>query len=174
MDYGQWLGDLHTVVTTPISWVTDPEDGVTMKASLYTVRGVATALVDIDWVEVSLDGGVNWHLATGTNAWSYEWLIPGDGTYTILSRVIDLDGVIEVPGAGNTVTIDSSLPTTAGTLYTDETWTGEVDITGDITVPEGVTLTLSAGTVVRRVMCDLRSIVASLGGSGKGTVRFWL
>ena len=36
-----------------------------------------------------------------------------------------------------------------GTVESDETWTGEILITGDIWIPEGVTLTVAAGTIVR-------------------------
>ena len=96
-----------------------------------------------------MDGGLTWGVATGTAVWTDGWTIPGDGTYTIKSRVITLDGEIEIPGPGNTVTIDSNQPTTSGVLGGDETWSGEVDITGDVTVPAGVTLTLEAGTTVR-------------------------
>nr|MBC8186226.1 right-handed parallel beta-helix repeat-containing protein [candidate division KSB1 bacterium] len=39
--------------------------------------------------------------------------------------------------------------TTSGTLSEDETWRGVVNITGTITIPSGVTLTILPGTVVR-------------------------
>ena len=96
VDYGQWLGDLQTLVTEPISWVTDPVDSSTMKASLYTVRGVATALAGIDWVEVSTDGGSTWDVASrnerlelrldrspGTEPTRSS---PGSWTWTVQSR----------------------------------------------------------------------------------------
>ena len=51
--------------------------------------------------------------------------------------------------SGMTITIDSSLPTTSGSLTDDETWSGTVTLTGDITVPDGVTLTIEPGTQVR-------------------------
>ena len=148
-DYSQWLSAARTITTDPVSWIKDPVDGLTMKAASYTITGAATALAGIERVEVSTDGGVTWNFATGKETWTYEWTIPGDGTYTIKSRVIASDDTIESPGAGHIVTIDSSLPTTSGALTSDETWTGEVAITGDITVPEGVTLTLEPGAVIR-------------------------
>jgi len=46
--------------------------------------------------------------------------------------------------------VNTDLPiTTQGTLPGDETWSGEVEITGDVIVPQGVTLTINPGTVVR-------------------------
>ncbi len=38
--------------------------------------------------------------------------------------------------------------TTSGTLTQDETWTGEILITGDIVIPEGITLTVLPGTFI--------------------------
>ena len=51
----------------------------------------------------------------------------------------------ETPGTGVTVTIDSTLPTTSGFLTGDETWSGTVTLTGDVTVPSGVSLTIDSG-----------------------------
>ncbi len=38
--------------------------------------------------------------------------------------------------------------TTSGTLTQDETWTGKVLITGDVVIPEGITLTVLPGTLI--------------------------
>lgn len=38
--------------------------------------------------------------------------------------------------------------TTSGVLFQDEVWSGEVHVTGDVVIPEGITLTVSAGTTV--------------------------
>ncbi len=38
--------------------------------------------------------------------------------------------------------------TTSGTLTQDEIWTGEILITGDIVIPEGITLTVLPGTSI--------------------------
>jgi hypothetical protein len=46
------------------------------------------------------------------------------------------------------VTIDNRQPGTPGTLIEDETWDGELIITGDITVPAGVTLTIAPGSLI--------------------------
>ncbi len=38
--------------------------------------------------------------------------------------------------------------TASGTLAIDETWSGDILLTGDITIPEGITLTIDPGTRV--------------------------
>jgi len=38
--------------------------------------------------------------------------------------------------------------TTSGTLSHDEVWSGEVHVTGDVVIPEGITLTVRAGTTI--------------------------
>jgi parallel beta helix pectate lyase-like protein len=49
---------------------------------------------------------------------------------------------------GKEFKVKHNLPTTKGTLTGDETWSGEVEITGDVVVPQGVTLTINPDTVV--------------------------
>ena len=49
-----------------------------------------------------------------------------------------VDGQIETPKVGHTLTIDPSLVTTSGLISSDETWSGTVNITGDVTVLTGV------------------------------------
>jgi RHS repeat-associated protein len=150
VDYGQWLSTQQTLSTaTATSWVKAPADGETLKATTYRIEGSAVAPTGIDRVEISTDGGTTWNLATGTLQWHYDWTVPGDGAYLIKSRVITTDSTIQTAAAGNTVTIDNSLATTSGVLAADETWTGTVNITGDITVPEGVTLTIAAGATIQ-------------------------
>ncbi|WP_345426134.1 hypothetical protein, partial [Halioxenophilus aromaticivorans] len=95
------------------------------------------------------DNGVTWQVADGTVNWTYAWAPTADGVYQLRSRVVTLDGQLEVASAGNAVTIDSSLPTTSGVLTGDETWSNTVQITGDITVPVGTTLTVEPGTTIQ-------------------------
>ena len=40
-------------------------------------------------VEVSLNGGQTWHVASGTAQWTYAWTPMQAGTYTIVARAID-------------------------------------------------------------------------------------
>ena len=40
-------------------------------------------------VEISSDGGVTWHLATGTTSWSYTYVQHGAGTQSVRIRAVD-------------------------------------------------------------------------------------
>ena len=40
-------------------------------------------------VEVSIDGGATWRVASGTTDWSLSWTPQAEGTYTVLARAID-------------------------------------------------------------------------------------
>ena len=149
VDYMGWLSSSLTFIDDPHSQITNPLDGQTVEPGLYTLSGVAAAAAGIDKVEVSVDGGSSWLTAAGTYSWSFSWNIPADGVYHIKSRTTDKAGAVETPGAGVTLTADSTLPTTSGTLTTDETWSGVVQLTGDVVVPAGITLTLEPGTVIK-------------------------
>jgi len=47
------------------------------------------------------------------------------------------------------VSLENSVIEKKGTLTHDETWSGEILVTEDVIVPEGITLTIDAGTVVK-------------------------
>ena len=137
-----------TLPTTLTSEMTFPVDGTTFRPADRD-SGYSRICNGVDRVEMSTRRGhYTGTNGTGKESWRYDWVIPGDDTYTILSRVIDLNSNIETPGPGVTITIDSNLPTTSGPLTADETWSGEVTLSGDVTVPAGVTLTLEPGTRV--------------------------
>ncbi|NCC35627.1 MAG: hypothetical protein EOM24_26990, partial [Chloroflexia bacterium] len=106
VDYGQYLVAAPTLIEDPVSWVKSPPDGATLKAETVRIEGSASAAEDIDRVEVSTDGGVTWVVAAGTLSWSYDWAVPGDGSYLLRSRVVTAGGVAETPGDGNRITLD--------------------------------------------------------------------
>ncbi|MCP4045671.1 MAG: hypothetical protein GY732_06735, partial [Gammaproteobacteria bacterium] len=147
--YSPWLTSAITLPELPLSKITAPLADSAQKSKSIDIKGVAVSPNGVGYVEVSPDGGITWYRAQGTHSWSFAHVMPMDGTYQILSRVIDKAGQIESPGEGVQVTIDSTLPTTTGTLENDETWTGEITLTGDVTVPEGINLTLSPGAVIK-------------------------
>ena len=149
VDYAGWLSGAVVLPSQALSKITSPLDGAVLKTAELRIQGIAVAPAGVSRVEVSTDNGISWQEATGTGSWRYDWTVPGDGTYTILSRVIDGADNIETPGVGITITIDSSLPTTSGSLTVDETWSGTVTLTGDVTIPAGITLTVETGTHVR-------------------------
>ncbi len=45
------------------------------------------------------------------------------------------------------VKVEGSI-TTSGILFQDEVWSGEVHVTGDVVIPEGITVTVRAGTTI--------------------------
>ena len=75
---------------------------------------------------------------------AYSYLTVGE--YQLTLTVTDNDGAT----ASATVSVKVK-NTTAGRLFTNETWTGEHRLNGDVLVPEGVTLTVLPGA---RVIVD--------------------
>ena len=70
--------------------------------------------------------------------------------------------------AGLTLLLCTSIAaaqTTQGTMYVNETWTGNITLTGDVTVPSGVTLTIAPGAVISMSPTD-----AMGGGSHTGQI----
>jgi hypothetical protein len=65
------------------------------------------------------------------------------GSYTLTLTVTDSDG--GVTAVTTTVTVGN---TTRGTLYADESWSGVHHIYGDLSVPDGITLTIEPGTEI--------------------------
>ena len=87
-----------TDVTSPVSIISSPEDGITIQANAtITISGSASDANVVAGVEVSVDNGLTWHLAIGTTSWSYAWTPLTDGSYTIKSRGYDDSGNMEIP-----------------------------------------------------------------------------
>ena len=102
---------MSTDHTPPTSSITYPSQGITLTPGVpITIAGTA---VDsgggvVAGVEVSVDGGVTWHPATGTTNWTYTWTPRTSGRVTIMSRATDDSENIEKPGPG--VTINPATP----------------------------------------------------------------
>lgn len=120
--------------TPPVSTITAPANNATEKGYYWQITGTATDGTGsgVKKVEVSIDGGATWNLATGTTNWSYSPIdYPADGSYTIMSRATDNIGNVETNGPSNVITIliDNNVPgslitnpsfnaTLSGTTYT--------------------------------------------------------
>jgi hypothetical protein len=96
-----------TDTVEPTSVITSPtEDGQVQSGNRATIIGTA---IDgsgvVAGVEVSLDGGITWHLAQGAETWSFDWTPGALGPLTILSRAIDDSGNLETAGPGVTVAV---------------------------------------------------------------------
>ena len=107
-----------------VSTITSPADGSSLAGSVITVTGKTVAVPgrQIGLVEVSVDGGVTWQVASDTSGtgtwgtWSYPWRPTAIGGYTIRSRARDAAGYYEL--AGPSITAQVVL------LYTPTTKTG--------------------------------------------------
>jgi parallel beta-helix repeat protein len=99
---------LPTGSTTPTSIITSPKAGATVATgTTVSITGVARDAGGgtVALVEVSVDGGATWNLATGTTAWSYDWTPTAPGPATIKSRAVDDSGNVQDPPAEITVTV---------------------------------------------------------------------
>jgi len=101
--------------TPPTSVISAPLNGATLSGTGYTITGIVTDAdgLGVKSVEVGFTpngGATTWYPATGTASWSYDWTLPADGSYTIISRATDKGGNIEIPGTGVTVTVSKTPP----------------------------------------------------------------
>ena len=100
---------------------------------------------------------VRWDF-TNDGTWDTDWSLdknadhtfPSDGTYTI--RLGVRDAMEQIDTTTREVTL-SSIQYLSGEVTTT-TWTGTIMVTGDVTVPAGNTLTISAGTSVLFMYTD--------------------
>ena len=101
LEAGLVAGEASTDGVAPTSWV----DGLSPADAdgVVTITGTATDGGGgvVAAVEVSVDGGVTWHPATGRATWRFEWK-PGveGGEVSVLSRAVDDSGNLEVVGEG--------------------------------------------------------------------------
>ncbi|MBR0670174.1 DUF4082 domain-containing protein [Neoroseomonas soli] len=78
--------------SAPTSQVSTPGGGLTVtEGQRVLLTGTAADVGGrVAAVEVSTDGGQNWRAATLTgNTWSYTWVAPLAGAYSIMSRAVD-------------------------------------------------------------------------------------
>ena len=89
----------------PTSSIAAPSLGANVQVGLpLTIQGTAQDAGGgvITAVEVSVDGGLTWHRASGRSSWTYSWTPNTTGTVTIKSRAVDDSGNIEQPSDGIT------------------------------------------------------------------------
>ncbi|MEA2782724.1 MAG: hypothetical protein QOK29_4268, partial [Rhodospirillaceae bacterium] len=106
-----------TDTTPPTSTITTPTGSNFPEGTYATITGSATDTGGglVAGVEVSTDSGTSWHPAGGSAAnWTYSWLTPAPGNYTIKARATDDTVNTETPGPGTGVTVT---PTTTVSLF---------------------------------------------------------
>jgi methionine-rich copper-binding protein CopC len=97
-----------TDTTGPTSAISTPAAGATVHTGgIVQVTGTAsdTGGGAVAAVEVSTDGGLTWHRATGRNAWTYAWTPSTAGTTVLLSRAVDDSGNIQSTTASRSVKV---------------------------------------------------------------------
>jgi len=98
--------NLNFDAVPPSSSITAPADGETLSGVTYTISGASSdSGTGVLKVEVSTDGGATWKAASGTSTWSYDWVLPVNGSPSIMSRATDNAGNTETPAAGVSVTV---------------------------------------------------------------------
>jgi hypothetical protein len=101
--------EIHvTVDAPPISTITSPIAGATVLTDqVVNITGTASDAGSgtVARVEVSVDGGATWNVATGTTAWSYNWMPTMPGPATIKSRAVDDSGNRQNPPAEITIRV---------------------------------------------------------------------
>lgn len=125
--YGPRLG---SIINTPVS-------GSTLKGTNYIITGFAAPNPSsrVQEFSVSTDGGASWYPAIDTSGdgswrtWNYNWTLPADGFYDriLLSRAVDVDGTIETPRPGYSITVDNTPPELREALYVVGNYIGRLD-----------------------------------------------
>src|SRR4029434_4896252 len=108
MTSGSNTAKKSTDTLPPVSTITSPTAGATVVIGpTVNITGTASDAGggSVAGVSVSVDGGATWNVATGTNAWSYNWTPTSPGPATIKSRAVDASGNQQNPPAEITVTI---------------------------------------------------------------------
>lgn len=147
----------------PTAVIVNPVNNSTISGTVYTIAGTVNvgSGTSVQKVEVSVNGGATWALATGTTSWSYNWTLPADRTYTIMSRTTDAAGIIQSPATSSAVIVNKVPPTstitspangailsgascnitgTASNSSSSSVWKVEVSVDG------GTTWALASGT----------------------------
>jgi hypothetical protein len=139
--------------TPPSSRITGPATNAHITpGSTVTISGTATDAGGghVAGVEVSVDGGVTWHRATGHDNWTYTWTVQSNpGPVTLRSRAVDDSGNLETPSAGINVQVGTGNPLPAVGFVLSATWANgnELVITVRAVDANGNTVTNFHGTV---------------------------
>ena len=97
-----------TDAVAPTIVITSPTAGGSVLQTAATITGTAAdAAGVVASVEVSVDGGVTWHRATGRANWSYTWTPPA-GPATVRVRAVDDSG--NLSGVPTTVSFTVTAP----------------------------------------------------------------
>jgi hypothetical protein len=175
---------MSTDFTKPTSVITSPPTGTVVSPNTaITISGTAQdgGGGRIAGVEVSVDGGITWHPATGRENWTYTWAPRSAGTVTIRSRAVDDSGNLEVPGPGVTINptqnpgvyslwSSGTTPSIVDSGDTNGTEVGmrfQVDTAGSITAVRFYKAATNTGTHVAHLWTSSGTLLASATFTGE-------
>jgi uncharacterized protein DUF4082/Big-like domain-containing protein/molybdenum-dependent oxidoreductase-like protein len=97
----------------PTSRITSPLSGANLNFGTVSILGTSSAGGggSVARVEVSVDGGATWNIATGTSNWEILRTLSLPGQVTIKSRAIDVSGNQQDPPAEITVVVGAPIQT---------------------------------------------------------------
>ena len=107
---GLIAGEPSEDTQAPESKVVSPTQGTRLPLASVTISGTAEDAGGgrVAAVEVSTDGGMSWHPASGRETWSYVWLPDKTGSFEVKSRAVDDSGNLEQPSSGMSVIVGES------------------------------------------------------------------
>ena len=136
---GMFPATASTDIAAPASAITSPASGASIPAeSSVTITGTAsdTGGGVVSAVEVSVDGGVTWHRASGRESWSYAWRPGVPGTANLMSRAVDDSGNIEPLKSPAAVTITQAICPCS--IWTSSTVPWQIDVNDPNAVEVGL------------------------------------
>jgi hypothetical protein len=117
-----------TDLTPPVSIISAPANGTSIPiGSTITITGTASDVGGtVAGVQVSVDGGNTWQVASGMASWTFSWTPINQGSYTIKSRSYDDSGNMEATGSSgsNVVNITLTPPACPCHIFTGQTPAG--------------------------------------------------
>src|SRR5215475_3091905 len=131
----------------PTSTITSPTEGATVPVGTQVaITGTASSAGggSVVRVDVSVDGGANYSMATGTTAWSFNWTPSSLGPVTIKSRAVDNLGNMQNPPAEIHVTVKDLTPPTSTITFPTA---GGIVLTGATVNITGTASDTGGGTV---------------------------
>ncbi len=107
--------------TAPATTITSTSNRASFPSfAPLTIGGTSSDSSSVAGVEFSVDGGVTWKVATGTDNWSFTWTPTAIGSVTIKVRGFDDSGNMETPGSvpsSNAITLNIASPDCPCMLY---------------------------------------------------------